>query len=1124
MNSAAAPASERRGNQVLSVRGVNVAFPFVPYDVQHLFLDRLIEALQGGHNALLESPTGTGKTLSLLCDALGWQQAYAAAQQALASSPVGANGAAATAALVAAAGKMKSFTDYLSASNRANATLGGPIRVAGRAYTYVDGASTAASGGGGEFSSSAASMDGAPRAASLLPLGTPKIIYVSRTHSQLAQVVRELKRSGYNPVTANLGARENLCVNPKVSKLQGSQQSFACRAVTKSRSCMPKIRLDNWQQKEGGKLSHIIDETLRGSDAITSRVLDIEDLVRVVGTQKKMCPFYLARSESAQREADLFLVPYSYVVDVTIRKISLEHVDWRNSVIIFDEAHNVEEIFSEAASFDLTGEVLAGSIKELREVIELNDMAKESIKNGTAVPLDDSITFDAEQARKLAFILLELETKLNPLEEGAAARPAGDSGRQVMDGYYIFELLATWNIQHNTFKIISSLIMNICAFKTARESIAGDHSIKQHYSLDAFRMFLERVFFNTPPECVSTYSSYYKVVFHEPSDKGDSLRRGRTLSYWCFSPHAIVSELTNLGARCIIMASGTLSPLNAFASELGIPFHVRLENNHVIDTDQVFCTVLTKGATGRPLNSSFKNRDNPTYLSELGLTISNIIRVIPDGLLVFFPSYSIMNTALTFWQNDRGGAIWTSLRACKELIVEPRAAAQFPGIISAFNAAIVARRGAVLFAICRGKVSEGIDFADARGRAVIITGLPFAPVADPRVMLKRSFLDERLRLANNSLTTDPKGLSGNDWYGLGATRAVNQAAGRVIRHRRDYGAIIFLDERFAGNISSLSAWLRSSARVVDSVGGVVAGLAGFFRAASRKYPVPDSGGQELPVMPPSRRSEPAARHVQSHDYVDDYTDDCAVNKVAQSSCAASTKTSSMIPRILSTDPSPAQLPSLFSVLGKEKPLEAIKFGPSVAAFAANASAATQSTVAPPTEDVSGRGSGSTQKAPVPVVRRFGLASSVSVPAPPLQVSFTAVSAAAVDQAPPPPPNVMSQSSRYRDFEAKARSVVSDLVVKALRGALKAYTGDVTALENELKEAAAAGAPTTSRIQRHAVILDKFTASVSHLVRSLPEAHSVATELMGFVPEALRARALSSLQESLRLLTAKRARE
>lgn len=78
------------------------------------------------------------------------------------------------------------------------------------------------------------------------------------------------------------------------------------------------------------------------------------------------------------------------------------------------------------------------------------------------------------------------------------------------------------------------------------------------------------------------------------------------------------------------------------------------------------------------------------------------------------------------------------------------------------------RRGAIFMAVCRGKVSEGLDFCDGNGRAVIITGLPYPPSRDPRVLEKQRYLEDNQK--------DPhfKGLTGQQWYRLEATRAVNQ--------------------------------------------------------------------------------------------------------------------------------------------------------------------------------------------------------------------------------------------------------------------------------------------------------------------------------------------------------------
>lgn len=43
---------------------------------------------------------------------------------------------------------------------------------------------------------------------------------------------------------------------------------------------------------------------------------------------------------------------------------------------------------------------------------------------------------------------------------------------------------------------------------------------------------------------------------------------------------------------------------------------------------------------------------------------------------------------------------------------------------------------------CHPQASEGLDFADMNGRGVVVTGLPYPPRKDPRVILKMQFLDE----------------------------------------------------------------------------------------------------------------------------------------------------------------------------------------------------------------------------------------------------------------------------------------------------------------------------------------------------------------------------------------------
>ena len=130
--------------------------------------------------------------------------------------------------------------------------------------------------------------------------------------------------------------------------------------------------------------------------------------------------------------------------------------------------------------------------------------------------------------------------------------------------------------------------------------------------------------------------------------------------------------------------------------------------------------------------------------------------------------------------------------------------------------------GAIFFAVCRGKVSEGLDFSNRYGRAVVLTGIPYASKNDAKVQLKQDYLNQ-----SQSST-----LSGNDWYLQQATRAVNQAVGRVIRHRRDYGAIILCDERFSGHIGHLSKWLQPHVQLCKNYGEVHKSMVNFYKTNS----------------------------------------------------------------------------------------------------------------------------------------------------------------------------------------------------------------------------------------------------------------------------------------------------
>ena len=131
---------------------------------------------------------------------------------------------------------------------------------------------------------------------------------------------------------------------------------------------------------------------------------------------------------------------------------------------------------------------------------------------------------------------------------------------------------------------------------------------------------------------------------------------------------------------------------------------------------------------------------------------------------------------------DRDPSIWQKMVQSKgTVIVEPTESQKaFEEAREYYNERVVSTGSAILLAVYRGKMSEGISFNDNFCRAVILVGLPFPNSFDLAIKAKQKYNDEQRKFRKRMELLD-----GSSWYEQQAYRAVAQALGRCIRYAAD---------------------------------------------------------------------------------------------------------------------------------------------------------------------------------------------------------------------------------------------------------------------------------------------------------------------------------------------------
>ncbi|KAI9504346.1 helicase C-terminal domain-containing protein [Coemansia spiralis] len=658
----------------------------------------MIRALNNSQNTMIESPTGSGKSLALLCAALGWR---------------------------------RSFIERRWHSKE-------------RAPEIVE-----------------------------RPMYTPRIYFGSRTHKQVSQLIDELRRkTPYRVPMAVLGSRKQMCIHKKVKEAECVDDQ--CSELRDAKKCVPFAKFYNL---------FMHPSFARDGE---NEIWDIEDIVKL-GKDLNACPYYASRELTSS--AHIVFCPYNYILDPGVRSavgISLEE-----DIVILDEAHNIEGAARDAASQEITDIQL--------EIISLE--CEKLIRKGVLV---GTYLRTASMAER---ILSWLQSKFNVYEFHDCEIRTSVWPKNDMPLDSVLAQLG-FTSQFGSMRLLKGLL------RVLKHVVGNDSRFKDDYRVARIRQ-------QNPARTSSAAHRNWKSKTDFPNWYPSSIN---TLAFWAMNPGIVFSEIASV-SRSIVLTSGTLSPLDSYASELQTEFASTLEANHVVDSSRFRAMCIKFGASGRLLEGKYKNVDMLSYQDDLGQAVTSIAARCPDGMLVFVTSYSLMSKLLSRWKLTGHLA---KIGAHKEVFTEMQGGSkeEFDVLLSQYcdymkkskGSSLPLKRGAIMFAVYRGKVSEGIDFSDHLCRTIVNIGIPYPAFKDVKVALKREYNDSRRKTQLQSPSSSAAALlSGAKWYDIQAFRAINQAFGRCLRHKRDWGAIIMLDSRLAlpWNSMQLSKWIRQHIRVYD---------------------------------------------------------------------------------------------------------------------------------------------------------------------------------------------------------------------------------------------------------------------------------------------------------------------
>ncbi|XP_034234805.1 general transcription and DNA repair factor IIH helicase subunit XPD [Thrips palmi] len=635
------------------------------------------------------------------------------------------------------------------------------------------------------------------------PFSVVKLIYCSRTVPEIEKVLEELKRLlAYiererevpNTMTGVvLSSRKNLCIHPQVSKERdGKVVDGRCHTLTAS-----YVRERHKSDDSVPVCSFFESYDIEGREGtVPPGVYNLDDL-KAYGQKMGWCPYFIARQTILH--AQIVVYSYHYLLDPKIAEVVSKELS-RNAVVVFDEAHNIDNVCIDSMSVRITRRIIDKSVQNLQfleaSVKEMRESDEGSLQNEYERLVEG--LRQANEQRETDEILA------NPVMPNEILREAVPGNIRTAEHFVSFlkrfvEYLKTrLRVQHvvqeSSAGFLKDCLEKVCIQrKPLRFCAERLSSLLRTIEVSDLTDFSPLTLITHLATLVSTYTKGFSIIV-EPFDDKNPTVSNPILYFSCLDSSIAIKPVFER-FQSVIITSGTLSPLDMYPKILD--FHPVIMSSFTMTLARpcLLPMIVSKGNDQVAISSRYETREDVAVVRNYGQLLVEVASVVPDGVVCFFTSYLYLESVVAAWY-DQG--VISNLQRHKLLFIETQDAAETSLALLNYIKACDTGRGAVLLSVARGKVSEGVDFDHHLGRAVLMFGIPYVYTQSRILRARLEYLRDQFQIRENDFLT------------FDAMRHAAQCIGRVLRGKTDYGIMIFADKRFSRSDkrSKIPKWIQ----------------------------------------------------------------------------------------------------------------------------------------------------------------------------------------------------------------------------------------------------------------------------------------------------------------------------